>query len=424
VTNTDGRLVVMALTARRATGCPCTDASSLQSELTASPHPIFLLGERYVLADEDGPNDAEIELLVSDWHSIAYFCYRRGFSELPGGKHLTTDEGWGCTLRSGQMLLARALQMMLLGRGWRYTPTPTPSPAGAATPLLSSADAAAGQDVYTSESTAGDTRARLLRLFDDVEGAPFGLHGLLRDSVDASPGCWLGPHALCGALAAAVRRELGDAVLRVRVLGAGGGGAPALYVEDVADAAQSGVTTACTPPTRLPPTARATSDVQPRWTPVLLLLPLRLGPERTLDAAYIPQLRAALACTACCGIVGGRPSSSLFFVGSGGAGGGELLFLDPHEVRLAGDVAPLQRPHNGDSIRTMAAAAADPCVALGFIVCSRAELDGLAAALRQAAEAAPAAPLLTVCSRSAEAAADRDEESAESEEDAEWAFVV
>lgn len=40
--------------------------------------------------------------------NIAWFTYRKGFSPLYGSKS-TTDAGWGCMIRTGQMLLHEAL---------------------------------------------------------------------------------------------------------------------------------------------------------------------------------------------------------------------------------------------------------------------------------------------------------------------------
>ena len=47
--------------------------------------------------------------------------------EPAGSSELSTDAGWGCTLRSGQMLLAQGLQQHCVGRAWRrHADTPLP----------------------------------------------------------------------------------------------------------------------------------------------------------------------------------------------------------------------------------------------------------------------------------------------------------
>ena len=49
-----------------------------------------------------------------------------------------------------------------------------------------------------------------------------------------------------------------------------------------------------------------------------------------LNPRYCEQLRTLLSWPQSCGVLGGRPSSSLLFVG---AQGSHVLFMDPHEVQ-------------------------------------------------------------------------------------------
>jgi cysteine protease ATG4 len=70
---------------------------------------VWILGKRYA-------SPKETKYLVEDVRSKLWFTYRRNFRPI-GDTSYTSDSGWGCTLRCGQMMLGQALIMRHLGRG-------------------------------------------------------------------------------------------------------------------------------------------------------------------------------------------------------------------------------------------------------------------------------------------------------------------
>ena len=72
--------------------------------ITASA-PIYLLGETYRGKGED-PDAEALAQLICDLQSRIWLTYRQGFAPIEGSS-LTSDAGWGCMLRTGQMMLAQ-----------------------------------------------------------------------------------------------------------------------------------------------------------------------------------------------------------------------------------------------------------------------------------------------------------------------------
>uniref|UniRef100_A0A8C7MY32 Cysteine protease n=3 Tax=Oncorhynchus TaxID=8016 RepID=A0A8C7MY32_ONCKI len=96
--------------------------SEFLEDLPDTDEPVWVLGECY------NAKTGKTELL-SDVHSRLWFTYRKKFSPI-GGTGPSSDAGWGCMLRCGQMILAQALVCSQLGRVplWRWENLPEGQP--------------------------------------------------------------------------------------------------------------------------------------------------------------------------------------------------------------------------------------------------------------------------------------------------------
>lgn len=57
----------------------------------------------------------DIEELRRSVSSCLWITYRKNFPSI-GGTNLTSDKGWGCMIRAGQMLVAKALLLRHLSK--------------------------------------------------------------------------------------------------------------------------------------------------------------------------------------------------------------------------------------------------------------------------------------------------------------------
>ena len=75
---------------------------------------IILLGKEYKISNKNEQLD-----FLSDFRSHILMTYRYNFIELLPLSNINTDSGWGCMIRSGQMMLAEIFLRSELGRDWR-----------------------------------------------------------------------------------------------------------------------------------------------------------------------------------------------------------------------------------------------------------------------------------------------------------------
>ena len=193
----------------------------------------------------------------------------------------TTDAGWGCMARTAQCVLANALVRIRLGRAWRRPP---------------------------AHADAEYVRIVASFLDNPSSACPFSIHRIAAAGarLGTPVGEWLGPTTAAHALRTLV--DAGEHGLGVALATDG-----MLYADDVRAAARD-------------------------WRrAALVLVPQRFGLER-VHPEHVAALLASFRCPQSVGIAGGRPRSSLFFVG---ATRDQLLYLDPHYVRAA---VPFRHP--------------------------------------------------------------------------------
>ncbi|KAK7789854.1 hypothetical protein R5R35_003761 [Gryllus longicercus] len=159
---------------------------------------VWLLGKCYHRRTEEDVSAGQdihtiredgIEGFKIDFISRIWLTYRREFPIL-NGSNFTTDCGWGCMLRSGQMLMAQALVCHFLGRDWRWNPH---------------------QDIRSQKQFRDATYHRnIIKWFGDSpsHNSPLSIHMLvmLGEDCGKKAGDWYGPNAVAHMLRRAVEQ--------------------------------------------------------------------------------------------------------------------------------------------------------------------------------------------------------------------------
>ncbi|KAI8800786.1 hypothetical protein BJ742DRAFT_839923 [Cladochytrium replicatum] len=297
------------------------------------PKGVLFLGALY-------DNTSSTELL-DDLESRIWITYRHSFPPIQPST-FTTDVGWGCMLRSGQMLLASAFLVDRLGRDWRISKNSSPQIRSAYIEIVS--------------------------WFLDSNASPYSIHriALLGKQFEKDIGQWFGPTTISQVLKVLVNNEASSS-LSIYV-----GNDGVMYTDEINKELARPVEESDEP-------VGFTSMTRPaKRRSVLVLMPLRLGVDN-LNPIYFNALKRCLAISNCVGIAGGRPNSSLFFVGVDGE---NLLYLDPHYSRPTvpiRDVASYE-PQDFSSfhchtVRSVPLSSIDPSLVIGFYIRDVIELD-------------------------------------------------
>eukprot|EP00731_Ephydatia_muelleri_P017974 Em0011g14a len=298
---------------------------SFQSSFTFGESPIWLLGVLYH-PDREGPAPhAGLEGVpkhvidaTEHFQSLSWMTYRTNFPPLYNGPTaFTTDCGWGCMIRSGQMLLATALHFHTGLKNWR----------------LSSGD---------RDAEAMVKHKQILSCFLDSPDNPFSLHALMDYASklgDHKPGDWFGPSQVAVLIKEALKGQLEKTQLS-NTLSAYVAHDCTVYIGDIEKLFEDGKRS------------------------VLLLVPIRLGSD-VFNRIYIPCVKSILTLEQCVGIIGGKPKHSVYFVGHQDD---NLIHLDPHFSQPSS--SPLSsvnlQSYHCLTIRKLPASKMDPSCTVGF----------------------------------------------------------
>jgi cysteine protease ATG4 len=329
---------------------------------------------------EESELPTHLQAFLQDFRSRVWLTYRSNFPPIEGTT-IVTDMGWGCMLRSGQMILAQALTKHHLGREWPNKP-----------------------------ENIGVLR-ELLRWFGDSPSpnSPYSIHSIARTGLLAfgkKIGDWFEPTTISEALRLLVQQH-SPGGLRMYVAKDG-----IIYKRDVyhlctvqsADGpAQESCKEepgneqsddeighfyhiGCSPSEPAPSRIESESETQQgdfdtheqSWHPVMILVPVRLGIQ-CLNPVYIPSLKTFLSFPQSLGIIGGKPHSAFYLVGYQD---NQVLYMDPHFVQPTVSVEdhafPIESYHM-EIPQAMAFADIDPSLALGFLCSTQTEFENFCA---------------------------------------------
>ncbi|KAH3757753.1 Cysteine protease ATG4D [Pelomyxa schiedti] len=273
---------------------------------------------------------------------LLWFTYRCDFEPIAGPMHLTSDAGWGCTLRSAQMLLAQCLTTHLVGYDWKLSDQVPP---------------------------AGIVRTirELLRWFADTpnDWSPYSIHNLVRIGgilLGKTGTDWYGPTTAALVLQQIVAmHEPGNVVMYVAV-----------------DAAifKDKLRLLCT--TEL---SRGSGEPhvisRKEWKPLIVLVPVRIGIDH-VNPVYIHRLKQLFKFPQCMGIMGGKPRSSLYFFA---AQDNYLYYLDPHTLQPTIPISNDQLFFDTTTYfyhgtpRKIPATELDPSMTIGFFFSSESDFE-------------------------------------------------
>mmetsp|Transcript_49843 Transcript_49843/g.57534 ORF Transcript_49843/g.57534 Transcript_49843/m.57534 type:complete len:455 (-) Transcript_49843:128-1492(-) len=273
--------------------------------------------------------------------SLFWWTYRYNFSEIKP-YCITSDAGWGCMLRSAQMMLTHALRIHFKSRHWK-------------------------PETSTSKAREDYFVKALLTWFADFPSknqSIYSLHNMCAAGLakyEVLPGEWYGPGTACYVMRdlVALHQQQQANIFRVHVSSEGTLYKQTIYELMTKDGAkkrekyqfeQQQQQEEIEPlhPLHLAVPEKNELDLKDiEWdTSLLLLIPLRLGLD-VFNEEYVQSVAQTFSIPQSVGILGGRPRGARWFYGAY-ADGSKILGLDPHTLQSAPKLRNVQGTTEND----------------------------------------------------------------------------
>ncbi|XP_014249593.1 cysteine protease ATG4B-like isoform X2 [Cimex lectularius] len=291
-------------------------------DIPQTNEPVWILGKKYNTVHD-------IELIRSDIRSRLWFTYRKNFIPI-GDSGKTSDKGWGCMLRCGQMLMAQALLNHHLGRDWLWNIS------------------------YNDEKYV-----RIVKMFEDRKSAGYSIHqiALMGASEGKQVGDWFGPNTVAQVLKKLARYDdWSNLAVHVALDNT-------IVLNEICSLQRT------------------------RWKPLVLIVPLRLGINE-INSIYIQGLKACFTFPQSLGAIGGKPNHALYFIG---IVGNDVIFLDPHVTQMSGSLhnktteqeRKIDNSYHCHQASRLHILHMDPSVAVGFFCKSEEDFNLLIKQIRE-----------------------------------------
>ncbi|ETO28410.1 hypothetical protein RFI_08723 [Reticulomyxa filosa] len=312
----------------------CTNPHSFNSSDT-----VWIMGEEYKLqqqqqqsnekkeeegeeGEEGEEKEEEMDKVLKKLKSIIWITYRNNFEVIKGSKY-TSDAGWGCMIRTTQMMFAQGLS-----RYWN------------------------NNDSTRNDNNKNENKEiidkQILSYFNDSYDSSLSLHNMLKhgECLKKSTGTWFGPTEACVMMVKSLESSpLAKELTGLVAMHSNG----VIYKSEI---------------------IKLCCDEQKVWKKaIFIFVPLRLGLDQ-LNANYIAGILGCLQFRHSIGFVGGKPQRSLYFVGHQNQ---HLFYLDPHTVFDCS--VPHSVPTYCHLVQSLSIRELDPSMALGFFIRDQRDFD-------------------------------------------------